>query len=155
MFSYVWWIQSNSIKFSAFSPQVGSNAAYQFVGLGSLSSQGFIYNGLAFAGSGLVGSVPCTGINCPSGCISITDCISKNGVLANSTCFICGSNQIYQNMSCQAAVTCGTNMKPLGTTCICQDGYFFVNSTFCIKCPTNAYWSGSKCMCNFGYYAPD
>lgn len=157
VFSYVWWIQSANIKFSAFSPQAGSTAAYQYAGLGSVSSQGLVYNGLAFAGSGLVGSISCTGTNCPSTCISITNCITKNGVIANSTCFMCAANQTYQNFSCIAAVVCGINMRSLGSTCVCQDGFFYVNSTFCVKCPINGYWNAitNKCRCNFGYYSPD
>lgn len=153
VFSYVWWIQSVNIKFSAFAPQAGSTAAYQFIGLGSVSTQGLVYNGIAFAGSGIVGSIPCVGLNCPAGCISISDCISTNGIIANSTCFLCAANQIYQNFSCQQAISCGQNMKALGLNCVCQDGFFYVNSTYCVKCPANAYWSGSICLCNFGYYS--
>lgn len=92
VFSYVCWIQSANIKFSAFAPQAGSTAAYQYIGLGSVSSQGLVYNGIAFAGSGIVGSIPCVGLKCLAGCISISDCISSNGVIANSTCFLCAAN---------------------------------------------------------------
>ena len=99
-----------------------------------------------------MGSIPCQGQKCPSGCISISDCIIKNGVIANSTCFLCTDTQIYQNFSCQQVISCGQNMKALGPTCVCQDGFFFVNSTYCVKCPANAYWSGLSCQCNFGHY---
>lgn len=51
-FSYIWWINSNAVKFSAFAPKLGSKEAYQFIGSSQLANNAFSLNGFAFAGSG-------------------------------------------------------------------------------------------------------
>ena len=84
-------MNSPAIKFSVFVPRLGSKEAYQFIGLNQLANNGFSYTGLAFAGSGSSGAIPCEGSKCPSTCIKILDCVMGGGIIANMTCFMCGA----------------------------------------------------------------
>jgi hypothetical protein len=123
--SYLWWANTNALQFSTFNPSAASSSsAYQYVGIGSISNQTITYNGVAFTGSGLVGSIPCVGSNCPSSCIGITSCATQTGVIVNLTCFLCGANQTYNNYQCNTVITCGKNQRLTGTACTCLKGYF-------------------------------
>lgn len=108
-FSYVWWINSAALKFSAFNAKVGSSVSYQYPGNNRIINNAYSFLGLGFAGSGSTGAINCVGSNCKTQCIKLLDCFTQRGIIANQTCFRCGAGESFLNLKCvkQVTPTCG------------------------------------------------
>ena len=89
-FSYIWWVNSAALKFSAFNAKVGSSVSYQYPGTNRIINNKYSILGLGFAGSGSTGAINCVGSSCTSQCIKLLDCFSNRGIIANQQCFRCG-----------------------------------------------------------------
>ena len=96
-----------NLPFTAFLPHSGSSAAYQYVGLKSISTAGFTYSGNGFGGSGSSGTFPCIGSYCSQNCVSVATCSVNYGKIIAGKCFLCGSDQIFKDNNCQRKEPCG------------------------------------------------
>ena len=152
-FSYIWWISSPALKFSAFNPKVGSSVAYQYPAMNRIINNKHSFIGLGFAGSGSTGAINCIGAQCASKCIKVLDCFTQRGIIANQKCYRCGTDENFQNLQCVKKVSpkCGGGQMLRGTQCICMQGYFWVSPSRCVKCPTNGFWNGKECLCNYNF----
>jgi hypothetical protein len=140
-FTYYWWINGPILTFSS----GNSMLAYQYLGIGSINGSQLTYD---VSGFNVAGTLSCNGMNCPSACVSSTDCQSFKGVIAGQSCFLCGNNQTYVNGNCQNTFICNDHQFFNGLSCECSNGYFLVNGACLPSCGDNAYVDANKqCQC--------
>jgi hypothetical protein len=114
-FSYVIWVNSaNLIGTTATGPVPASSL--QFIGLQAINGNQLTSRMLTFSSQPVPGTITCRGTRCTQSCISITQCVSVNGIIANQQCFLCGVQQFYQGGQC-VDVSCPENMTKVGEKC--------------------------------------
>jgi len=118
-FSYVIWINNaNLIGTTALGPVPATSIQYTGLQSFSQSNSGnqLAHKILTFSTQPVPGTITCQGSRCAQDCVSITQCVSTNGIIANQQCFLCGTQQFYQSGQC-VDVGCPENMTKVANKC--------------------------------------
>ena len=148
--SYVLWVNSPTLIGTFV--VVTSPTKFLYTGFAEINRNNFIYRGIGFTREITRGMIACEGNRCVSACMILQTCIQANGLIANNKCFLCGTNQIYQDSQCKG-ITCPENMTLVGRNCVCKPTYHLISPNVCSPCPVNSHWNVDKCRCDEGFYS--